>query len=302
MEHSRRRNAQVFVLALAIPALGYSAFVLLKATLSIAEIAADRPYCVQVSTREGYRRLTTRLQLAGLYMRATEGRYHAVLAVGSPASPVLYHWSYFNSSFVENRYPSDMPLFCEPRPRFLAGLGHEKHRSRRAAEFWRYGYEVSVPDAYSPDTRSGGGSLFSILARAPRFEPGDSYKCPTAPCSYVGVSVGVDAKLESWRNRDSSEARIESLGMESGLIKERVWPAGKRAGNAPTIQYYAMDAKGRTTTLITCFESDRFQCTHIFTDGELSYYFHHMPPEIDHWQNMQQRLVTRVASFLLHRP
>jgi hypothetical protein len=302
MNRSRTRNAQAIVLTLATFAFGYSFFVLLKARRSISDVAGDRPYCVQISTDEGYRRLTASWQLAGFRMRGTDGRFHAVLVVGSPQSPVLYHWSYFKSAFVEHGYSNVMRLFCDPRTSFLTEVDSGTVGIARAGEFWRYGYEVSVPDAYSPTADTADWRLFSILARAPDFEPGGSARCPVVPCSYVGVSVAHGEELEMWRRRNSAEDRIESLGIDRGLLKERVWPAGKRAGGSPGIQYYALDANGRTTTLIACFEGDQYQCTHVFTDGELSYSFHHMPSELNRWQAMQARLVEKVATFIVHRP
>jgi hypothetical protein len=302
MDRSGVQNALVFVLALATLVFGYSYYVLSKVRQSIGEVVGDQPYCVQVSTRGGYRSLTTSLQLAGFYLHGTGGRFHAVLVVGNPESPVFYHWSYFNSEFVEHSSSNAVRLFCEPQLRFLEDVDEGKVRTAHALESWRYGYRISVPDAYSPSADTSDWALFAMLARAPRFEPGGSYRCPTAPCSYVGVSVASDTKLEMWRRRQSVDDRIESLGMEEGLIKERVWPTGKRAGKEPSLQYYAMDANGRTTTLILCFQGSQYQCTHLFTDGELSYYFHHMPSELYRWREMHEHLEAKVAPFIVHGP
>jgi hypothetical protein len=40
----------------------------------------------------------------------------------------------------------------------------------------------------------------------------------------------------------------------------------------------------------------------MFTDGELSYRFHHMPADLRHWRELQGQLRSVVGSFIRERP
>ena len=110
---------------------------------------------------------------------------------------------------------------------------------------------------------------------------------------YASMHFSRDNKLDSWHDKQEKDTRIESLGVVHGLIKERVV-----SSHRVYIQYYAIDSEGKTITLIHCFENSKYQCTHIFSDGEVSYYFHYIYGDIQLWIEVQDRISTLFRSFI----
>jgi hypothetical protein len=109
----------------------YSLYVMYSARTSAQQIAAGRPYCVQVASGDNYRSVTGGLDLLGLRMRSGRGLRHAVLAVKNGNVLEMYHWSYFNNRFVQHPYVA-RPIVCDLIPDFLA---HPPLLSATAATF-----------------------------------------------------------------------------------------------------------------------------------------------------------------------
>ena len=98
--------------------VAYSLFVMQSAKASAEQIAAGRPYCMQVAKNEGgYRSVGRRLDLAGFYMMSQSAR-HSVLIVSDADKLEFYHWSYRHNGFVTDPYASP-PIWCELAADFL---------------------------------------------------------------------------------------------------------------------------------------------------------------------------------------
>jgi len=269
-------------------AVAYSAFVMQSAKAGAELVAAGRPYCIEVATSTGsYETLRSRIDLAGFYMRGN-GANHAVLVVRDSGKLELYHWSYRHNRFESGANIGPL-IYCEPDPDFL------KHpRSVDTLNFLFQGYRFSIPRAYTPGV-SASSRTITIAATAPRFRPDHGYRSRTPPINYVTVTIGADAKLQSWRTRQSVRDEVNGLGEDRGLIKERI---ESMSPQSPRLQYYELEPNGDVKTLVLCFEEAQYQCTHLFSDGRFSYYFFHMPADLRDWRGMQQALVSTVSSFI----
>jgi hypothetical protein len=222
---------------------------------------------------------------------------HAVLVIGNPDKPALYHWSFMENQFEEGAF-GEPPIYCEPAIDFLGSVGFYRRSGPTRSSFRFRGYQFSIPSNYAPRV-SFTSSLITIAALSPAFGPQNSYQCAVAPCNYVGITIGLDKKLEGWLDKPSTERRIEALGQHNELVKERILASHSMSAQ---IQYYQLGPDGRVRTLVRCFEGNEFQCTHLFTDGEFSYYFHHMPADLDRWQDVHHSLITTAAKFIISRP
>lgn len=277
----------------------YSLYVMQSAQSSAQETASALPYCIQIATSHGeYRSIRGLIELAGLYMKSDGAINHAVLVVGNPDKPALYHWSYMENQFEEGAF-GEPPIYCEPAPDFLNTVGLYRASGTAGSKFRFRGYQFSIPIEYTSKVSFTSSTHITIAALSPAFTPQESYQCATALCNYVGITIGYDGKLEGWLDRPATERRIESLGQYNELIKERVWSSDSASAQ---IQYYRLGQDGRVRTLVRCFESSEFQCTHLFTDGEFSYYFHGMPADLARWKDVQQSLINTVSKFIISRP
>lgn len=119
----------------------------------------------------------------------------------------------------------------------------------------------------------------------------DFRKVPTVG---LDVGFGYSPLIQSWRLRADKDHQVEGQALQNGLIVEKV--RGK--SDSTTVQYYVEEKDGSTQTLIRCFDSMGYQCTHMFFDGEFSYYFHHMPSDLSNWKGMHERAKTVFRSFI----
>ncbi|QSB00646.1 hypothetical protein JWZ98_18595 [Methylomonas sp. EFPC1] len=293
------RNVLIIAAAAATALAAYSLYVMQSAKSSAEETASTFPYCIQIATGGSeYKSIRGLIELAGLYMRSNGTINHAVLVIGNPDQPVLYHWSYMENQFIEGAF-GEPPIYCEPARHFLRKVGLYGAPGAAGSNFRFRGYQFSIPSEYAPLVSFTSPAHIAIAALSPTFAPQKSYQCGEAPCNYVGITIGFDGKLEGWLDKASRVNQIEALGQHKGLIKERIL---SRSSHSPRIQYYRLGPDGRVNTLVHCFEGSEFQCTHLFTDGEFSYYFHHMSADPDSWSDLQQSLITTVSKFIVGRP
>ena len=273
----------------------YSLWVMFVARDSAMRLASGRPYCMQVATINGYRELSSVTQLAGLRMYGWRSLNHAVLVIGDLHQPRLLHWSYRANSFVEGAY-GPPPLYCRPRQNFLNTLEYSAERDARMLFMAYGGYEFWIPRSYRPRLMWPNQTLM-LTARAPNFVPTDGRLFEGKLATLIQLDFTSDGRLERWRVRTDDDHRIESLGEQFGLIKERTW---HRGSNEPHLQYYSLQKDGTDETLISCVsEKPEYQCEHTFkSDGRL-YYIHVMPQDIAQWRDTQARLVGLLDSFVV---
>jgi hypothetical protein len=145
--------------------------------------------------------------------------------------------------------------------------------------------------AYVPGIPANSRTI-TIAATAPHFSPDHAYRFQTVPLNSVNITIGADTMLQSWRMTQSEGYEVTGLGEDQGLIKERV------GSKSPQLQYYELGPNGDVKTLVLCFEEAQYECSHLFSDGRFSYYFHHMPADLRNWRGMQQALVSTVSAFV----
>ncbi len=284
------------VVVLVAGTVTYSISVILSVKASAERFANQNPYCVQVATHFAYREVTSSLDLAGFRMKGNVVRNHAVLVVDNPEGPKLYHWSYWQNSFIEGAY-GNPPILCNPRHDFLGSLGdfEQDGKRRLTSSYLGFRYKFSIPSAYRPEF--SGLEQLSFYARAPEFKPVHKADRKRLPSPFFTVYFGHDADtyVESWRLRPNKERKIESLGLKYGLVVERVF----NGRTSPDIQYYTVGDDGSTTTLIRCFDDVVTQCSHAFYDGQFSYGFHQMPSDLTNWKGIQENARAIFDGFLV---
>lgn len=183
------------VVALALIVSAYSVLVLLSAKNGAERIAGSKPYCIQVATERGYRKLSTSLQLAGFYMRGDGPMNHAVLVVGPPASSKLYHWSYYTNRFEPGAY-GDPPIYCEPTVNFFETLDqHDDGEKANILSLRFRGYRFDIPESYDPRPYWPSNNVFVMAAHPPTFEPRGPMQPSAVPDDWVEVTRGIDVKL-----------------------------------------------------------------------------------------------------------
>jgi hypothetical protein len=288
-----KRRLLKLILGTIIVLMGYSIFVHFAARSSAINLAAGQPYCIQVAQKSDYKTMTKMYELAGFFMSGGGSKNHAVLVVGDPESPALYHWSYWQSTFQSGAY-GPPPIYCEPRADFLATLKDFQHEPGDMVTFRMGGYRFAIPRAYEPKPlwpSADGKADIAVSARGPDFTPMPGNRFKEMPHGWFQISAGYDSKIESWRHKPGAGKRIEGLGQFEGLIKERV--------NSGELQFYATGADGRTVTLVRCVDQSNSACIHLFHDGGFSYFFHHMPADLDDWKAMQARARAVAEGFFL---
>jgi hypothetical protein len=96
----------------------YAVFVMYSAGASAEQIAAERPYCIQIASGGRFRSVRSRLELLGFYMMSNGSVRHAVLAVKNGSVLETYHWSYKNNVFAADEY-GPQPVHCVVATDFL---------------------------------------------------------------------------------------------------------------------------------------------------------------------------------------
>ncbi|MPY74243.1 MAG: hypothetical protein GEU87_08270 [Alphaproteobacteria bacterium] len=91
------------------------------------EIAAGRPYCIQVAdVKTRYQSADTLLHLSGLTMRSSPWQpgiqHHAILRTSQSYDAQLFHWSYRKLTFVPNIGVQYLRLTCTPQESFVRKL------------------------------------------------------------------------------------------------------------------------------------------------------------------------------------
>jgi hypothetical protein len=286
------RSLMLSACAVVAALVAYSLFVMQSAKASAEQIAAGRPYCVQVAKNNGsYRSVRNRLDLAGLYMMNRSAK-HSVLIVSDAGKLAFYHWSYRHNGFVTDPYASP-PIWCELAADFLEQPRAYREASVKRQSFLLNGYGFSIPNEYAPDVSSN--ATIAIHAEPPQFSPSGVGSKWTSS-NYVSITIGYLGTLNGWRQKPNDHYLVQSLGEEHGLIKERVQP--KQYRGSSTFQYYQLDPDGDVKTLVVCLERVT-TCTYMLSDGRFSYYFHHLASDLPKWRELQRTLTSKVAGFVV---
>jgi hypothetical protein len=247
------------------------------------DIAASRPFCVQVPGKDSYQAVGAAGDTLGLLMRGHGGYHHAVLVVGDVRTPDTYHWSYLHHRFIKGTY-GPFPIVCRPRRDYLAHP--DKALDADGARFTLAGRTIAIPAAYHGDPAWPGDLLgYSFLATAPGFLPADEF-CSKRLCSMVHVAFRGGPSPEGMARPVAKEVRMLARRQSDGLISI----PGRRS-------YIDVDDNGKVLTSIVCMESDSIQCLHVFTHGGLTYSFHHIPADLRQWRALQARLIALHERF-----
>lgn len=295
-----RHAARVLAIALAVASLAYSLQVSIRLRGEAARLAGGQPWCLQVASHRTdvddparYRPVRGFGDTLGLWMHGRGAYHHAVLVVGHLPAARTFHWSYWKNRFVEGSYGwPQHPVACTPMHDYLRRARSMPLPENR--EFWFLGTRYSIPPAYRvsltwPSTAPG----LMFAARAPDFAPSREW-CEGRLCNFVSVHAAGDAPQALFDSM-AGDGRYDVVerGQRFGLDYRL---ADDRRGTRWRF-HVARDAEGNETTAISCFESDRSQCGHSFVRGRWRFRFHHMPADLDHWRQMQDRVAERVESF-----
>jgi hypothetical protein len=219
-------------------------------------------------------------------------RHHAVLVVGPHESAELFHWSYWRNKFVKGTY-GPQPIYCNPRPNFLASLPSNAPPDLAPLSFYMAGMHFSIPNGYHPAPLwayrfglliSASPPLFRPTVRPwPSGEPGDTL---------VEVAFYQRQSLQTLLQAPDVNHIVEPAGTMHGLEKQIVHHVGSRGSQT---QYLVRSPEGRVASVLQCFDRD---CLHSFEYDGWTYEFHHSPSDIPRWREMEMQLVTLVRSFV----
>lgn len=272
----------------------YSAFMSFSLRKQAQEVAEDKPFCVQVPSRAGYTAATGIKDTLGLLMKGYGGYHHAVLVVRDVKSPVTYHWSYFRNQFVQGTY-GPLPIVCVPSRDYFSNP--VRYSNEDKLTFALHGKIFSIPKVFHPHPAWPGSMVgYGYLATAPSFVPA-SEACSKRLCNMVHVAFYGGATAEGWSKQSTTDRRIEDLGDVHGLMARR--RTELRNKHYVYYDYIQRSPDGKTSTYITCFDVRTVQCAHLFSEGGLTYSFHHMPDDLPQWRTMQERLINLNRTFAL---
>jgi hypothetical protein len=261
------------------------------ATSSAKHLAGDLPYCIQVPHDRGYAEIRYVFQLTPLWMRGSRWQHHAVLAVGSPEHPRVYHWSYFARKFVEDAHAP--PIFCEPRSQFLmtpppAGDDGDDIRFRLAGNAFR------IPSAYRPEAFGGHSPYIILQARSPDFVP---LAQGASTSDFIEVALSIQDRLQVWRSTPDEAHVVTSQADAHGLHAQSVSIVDRGKERPPSLEFFQAAEDGRVITIMLCQDSPSYLCLHSFESGGWTYTFNHPYSLLGDWRELQRRLVALVASF-----
>lgn len=281
---------KISFLAIPILIIGYVSIEIAFVWSSALKISSNQSYCIQVEDGEDYGAVNSILDLAFMW---SEGHiHHAILVVGHAENHKRYHWSHFNMSFKEGVL-GNPPLFCNPEKSFLSKVDFYRIAPSENYQALYQNNYFSIPKEFNPRILPSISTLSITLPGSFFSDEVDADDCPELLSCYASMNFSRDKKLDYWHEKEKEGTRIEYLGIVHGLVKERVYLAHR-----VYIQYYTTDGEGEINTLIHCFENNKYQCTHIFTDGEVSYNFHYIYSDIQSWVEVQERISAQFKSFI----
>lgn len=285
------------VLFLFVAVVAYSAQVAFRLKQHAEVIAGADKFCMQVAGRDRYEPVSGFGDMLGLKMRGHGAYHHAVLVIQRPGRSSSYHWSYWKNSWVLGaNHP--FAVYCSPSRHYLDDPSDGIEKAGMES-FALEGTRFVIPRGYHPNPWPESGVGLRFLATAPAFSPAGR-SCAKHLCDVVTVlQVGTSAELKLPPSTPSDESAAMDQGVLHGLNIRKI--REEPSGSAPSYAYYgyyARDSDGRITTIISCPESHKVQCGHVFDRDGMRYRFTHMPGDLKNWRAMQDRLESLYHSFL----
>ncbi len=234
-------------------------------------IAGDRPYCIQVAQGvlgvTGYRPAASKLDLAGMTMRAAGFQFHAVMAVDRGGDFDLYNWSYRQHDWMPlaNREHAQPVISCRTQNGFVEALPLLKFAGSSAIR--QFGNRsLRVPDRYRPAFLPD--ATMTFIARAPEF--GSVSYCPELRLCLIDMIT-------------------VSLLPGSGMV----WfPQNELT------RFREGSVESGTATHVECASLDpNAQCTHTFVSDGLVFSFKYPQHQLPQWRQMQGRVLALYRSF-----
>ena len=279
-------------------ATAWSLDVAVRATDAAAEVAAGRPYCIQIPALGAMRPVRDRFDLSGFAMQARGGSVrHASLAMGQPASPVWFNWSYRLSRFDVDRIIGGV-LRCDPRPSAAAALAwfSRQEPDIAAGSFWLGGAHWRVPAEFDP-------LPVDVPPRIVLRAQGSEFTAPTGPRSeqhaidqMVFMSLCTPRTIHPWYTEGDASHRVTVMGSEHGMEKRQVVSTH---GGMERIQFVARDAAGKPDSWLECHGSS---CQHAMIRRGMVVHFMHPATDMADWRAREDALWRRIEGFALQWP
>jgi hypothetical protein len=286
------KKAIMAVAMFAFLLLAYSFQVALTVRMEATQIAGKNPFCLQVAASDRYVEARNFIDFFPIFMRGHGGYHHAVLIVGKIDAPIVYHWSYFQNSFVSGGY-TPFPICCSPSRNYFDGK--KTHRDRHQYSFTLNGVSMSIPEEYSPEPDWPGSFVgFHFFADPPMFKSSKK-DFSNGLVNYIGVSFSIMTKLNRLMANSGSDRIVTSLNPKYGLDRQLVKHRDEKFGGY--YEFYSADKNGNIVTRISCAENMHTPCSNEFVREGWEYRFNHSPDDIAQWKEMQNNLVSRVMSF-----
>jgi hypothetical protein len=279
------------------------------------EVAASQPYCIQIAdSTSDYRPARSWLDLSVFTMWAKRDgplymQHHAILVVGEPADPILYHWSYRHRTFeqgvlngqLEGRAPA---ITCVPT-HDLADKRPALFPESSDSTYVRYSAHDTyhIPIAWQAKWKGGMSPTLSIATTAPDFQPLNRRWSDLTAAETDSNSIFIEWNPE-WMLRLMKAAPggdVVEQSTEFDLSKSKIISHGRDDKDYVGYQYLAYDdGHGINTTLIGCgtpSEAVPKSCQHRFINGGRHFYFRHRPEDVPDWRGMQHRILELMDSF-----
>lgn len=239
-------------------------------------------------------------------------QHHAILVVGEPANPRLYHWSYRRRAFelsvrnerIEGRGPA---ITCVPA-RDFPGEQLALFPASSDSNYIRYSAREAyrIPNAWQVRWSGGTRPTLMLATTAPDFQPLNRRWSDLTPGQRDSNWVLIDWNPE-WvlsLMKAGPHGDVEEPRTEFGLSISKTITQGRDGKEYVEYRYLAYDdGYGNNTTVIGCgTSSEAFSksCQHRFINRGRHFYFRHGPENVRDWRVMQRRILELMDSFEVH--
>jgi hypothetical protein len=285
---------------------------------SAEEVAGSQPYCIQIADgTSDYRPARSWLDLSVFAMWATRDGplymlHHAILFIGEPADPHLYHWSYRRHAFepgvlngqIEGHGPA---ITCTPA-RDFARKQLALFPKPSDSSYVRYSAHDAyrIPNAWQAKWSGGMNPSLRLATTAPNFQPLNRHWSDLTPgerdSNWVFIEWNPEWVLSLMKRAPRGD--VIEQGAEFGLSKSKIITHGRDGKDYVGYRYLAYDDDhGINTTVIGCgtpSEAVPKSCQHRFINKGRHFYFRHRPEDVLDWRGMQHRILELMDSFQVH--
>jgi hypothetical protein len=280
------------------------------------EIAGSQPYCIQIADgTSDYRPAWLDLSILIMWAKRDGPLYmehHAILVVGEPTDPRLYHWSYRRRAFepgvlngrIEGRGPAvtcmSAPDFTHKRLALFPEPSDSTYVRYSAHDAYR------IPNAWKTEWSGGMNRTLRLATTAPDFQPLNRRWSDLTPGDRDSNWVFIEWNPEWLLNlmKEAPGGDVVEQSREFGLSKSKIIAHGRDGKEYVGYQYLAYeDGHDTNTTLIGCgtpSEAVPKSCQHRFINGGRHFYFRHRPEDVPDWWRMQRRILELMDSFQVH--